>query len=377
MNEPETAPKIKRARESNEARQRRVAIRPRQYSWRDWWHAIVNGLRGMDELNIALIAAGIAFFGFLSVFPAMAALIAIWGFMADPAMIQEQLQMAQDVVPEGAYGILSDQVAALVGANRSALQWTSIVSIVLAIWSARAAVAALIRGLNAIYREPHRGNFFRRTAAAVGLTALLILVALIAFAAVVLIPAILSFLRLSAWIEVPITMIKWVVLLGVVFFAIALLYRYGPNRRQARLQWLTPGAVVAVTAWTIGSLGLAMYVRSFSNLNEVYGSLGAVVALLFWFYLSALVTLIGALLNAELELLTARDSTIGPERPPGTRDAYVADCVVGESGVVEPCKEISTDSTQGAAPASGPAQQDDESGEEQTDTAPRSTGTSG
>ena len=348
---------------------RQAAIRPRQYTWREWWLAIANTWRGMDELNIALIAAGVAFFAFLSVFPALAALIAIWGFMADPAMIQEQLRMAQDVLPEGAYGLLRDQVAILVGANRSALQWASIVSIGLAIWTARAAAAALIRGLNTIYREPHRGNFLRRSAAAVGLTALLIMVALIAFAAVVMIPAVLSFLRLSAWIEVPITLIKWAILLGVVFFAIALLYRYGPNRRKARLQWLTPGAILAVSAWTAGSLALAMYVRNFDRLNEVYGSLGAVVALLLWFDLSALVTLVGALLNAELELLTRRDTTVGPARPAGTREAFVADSVLDGSGEVAP-SGAEDDPVDGAV---------DDAADDSADDAPeeRSTGTRG
>jgi membrane protein len=124
------------------------------------------------------------------------------------------------------------------------------------------------------------------------------------------------------------------VLLLVVFFAIALLYRYGPNRRGARLRWITPGGIFAVLTWAAGSFALTTYVRNFDRLNEVYGSLGAVVALLLWFYMSALVTLIGAQLNAELELRTRRDTTHGPDRPPGDRRAFTH--VRDRAGVARP-----------------------------------------
>ncbi|RAP40326.1 hypothetical protein BYZ73_16085 [Rhodovulum viride] len=315
-------------------RRREAAIRPAQYSARDWRVAVFRVWQGMDERNVALIAAGVAFYSFLSIFPALAALIAIWGFLADPAMVQEQVSMAAEVLPAGAYEILQRQVTALVSTSSSALGWTSVVSVLLAIWSARAAVAGLIRGLNAIYGERNRGNPILRIALAVGLTAILIIVALLAFSAVVLIPAVLAFVKLPAAIELPIILLKWILMLGVVFLAIALVYRYGPNRRAPRLQWVTPGAIFAVVAWALGSVALAAYMRSFDRLNEVYGSLGAVVALLFWLYLSAAVTLIGAALNAELELLTRRDSTTGPERAEGHRGAHVADHVRDETGAL-------------------------------------------
>ncbi|MBL3573411.1 membrane protein [Rhodovulum sulfidophilum] len=329
-----------------------AAIRPAQYSARDWRIAIFRVWRGMDERNVALIAAGVAFYSFLSIFPALAALIAIWGFLADPTVIQDQLSMASELLPAGAYEVVQRQVEALVGTSSSTLGWTSLVSILLAIWSARAAVAGLIRGLNAIYGEKNRGNPIVRIALAVALTAVLIFVALLAFSAVVLIPAVLAFVKLPAAIELPITLLKWVLMLGVAFLAIALVYRYGPNRRSARLQWVTPGAVFAVGAWALGSVALAAYMRSFDRLNEVYGSLGAVVALLFWLYLSAAVTLIGAALNAELELLTRCDSTTGPERAEGERGAHVADHVRDETGTLNG-KAPSSEAGRGAGEASG------------------------
>jgi len=164
-------------------------------------------------------------------------------------------------------------------------------------------VASLIRGLNAANDAPHRQSAIRRLVVAVSLTALLVLVALAAFAAVVLLPAVIGLFDFSNLTELLISLVKWMVLLAVVLFALAPIYRYGPNRRGDRVRWLTPGAMAATVLWALGSLALATYFRNFGNLNEVYGSLGAVVGLMFWFWFSALVTLMGAQLNAELEKL--------------------------------------------------------------------------
>jgi membrane protein len=266
----------------------------------DWMSALWGTWQRMDERNLGLIAAGVAFYAFLSLFPAISAVIAIWGYWADPIVISEQMELVKEVMPEEAYSLLATQISALITANRSTLQWASVISIVLAIWSSRASVAALIRGLNAVYDTPHRENAIRRLGVAFLLTVLLVVTALVAFAAVVIVPATFVFLGLPFHVELMVSMLKWAILLAVVFFAIALLYRYGPNRRQSRMRWFTPGAVLALLGWALGSWVLTTYVRNFDRLNEVYGSLGAVVALLLWFYVSALVTLLGAQLNGEL-----------------------------------------------------------------------------
>ncbi len=274
---------------------------------RGWLHALWRTWQRMDERNLGLIAAGVAFYAFLSIFPAMAAVIAIWGYWADPIAISEQMDLLTEMIPEVAYQLIDTQITQLISTNRSTLQWASILSIVLAIWSARASVAALIRGLNTVTEAPHRMNPVRRVVVAYGMTALLVLVALLAFAAVVVIPVALAFVGLPTSIEIAVEGAKWIVLLCVVYLAVALVYRFGPNKRHSRMPWLTPGAAIAVIAWAFGSFALASYVRNFDRLNEVYGSLGAVVALLLWFYISALVTLLGAQLNTELlRVLTAR-----------------------------------------------------------------------
>jgi len=309
-----------------------MACRPAHFGWRTWWQVLRRLLAEADRLNLGLISAGIAFYAMLSIFPAMAALIAIWGIVADPQTIAGQLGMARQLLPDEAYFIVEDQATALIRSTGSTLQLASIISVVLALWTARNGAASLVRGLNAVYREKHRGSALKRYFVAIELTALLIGVALVAFAAVVMVPIVLAVMSLPFGAEALISLLKWLILLGVMLFSIGLLYRYGPNRNQARISWITPGAVCALAAWTAGSVAFSIYLRNFGALNEVYGSIGAVVALLLWFYLSAYVVLLGALLNAELELRTQWDTTIGPPRPAGQRDAVVADFVTTGDG---------------------------------------------
>ena len=324
------------------------ADHPSRLGWRVWWRVARRVMQQADERNLGLVSAGVAFYALLSIFPGLAAIIALWGYVADPVMIAQQMGIAEQFLPSEAFAILNDQVSVLVAANNSALQVTSLVSLLLAIWTARNGIAALIRGLNSIYSQKHRRNPLRRFAVAIFLTVLLILVGVFAFACIVILPAMLAFLAIPALTEMIIAAVKWVVVLLVVFFGICLLYRYGPNRRGARVPWLTPGAVLALVLWAAGSAVFTIYLRNFGSFNEVYGSLGAVVALLFWLYLSAYVVLLGAQVNAELELSTTHDTTVGASAPPGRRQAWVADHVRDADGTAR----LANDS--GEEPGDGP-----------------------
>lgn len=297
--------------------------------WRAWVSACRAVVTGMNDSNIGLISAGIAFYGMLAIFPTVAAIIAIWGFFADPVDVYEQLATMKGIVPADAYTILDTQITSLVTANSSTLGWTTGISLGAALWSSRAGVAALIRGLNAIYREKNRIGL-RQIAAAFGVTFLLIAVALVALMSVVVLPILLTVLPLGPITAFLVASVRWVVALAVVIVGIGVLYRFGPNRRKARMAWLTPGALVAVVIWGAISYGFSYYLSNFGNYNEVYGALGAVVALLMWLYLSAYSVLLGAALNAELELRTREDSTVGQPRPMGERRAAVADTYIGE-----------------------------------------------
>ncbi len=319
------------------------AIRPSHLGWRIWWRVFRRVWEAADRLNLSLVAAGVAFYALVSIFPAIAALIAIWGYVADPIALQDQLGIAQRLLPDDAFAILQEQIAALIGANDSTLQLTSLLSVLLAIWTARNGVAALIRGLNSIYHESHRRNPFRRYIVAILLTVLLIFVAILAFAAVVILPGVLAYFSIRPEIEIAITLIKWLVLLSVVLLGIGVLYRFGPNRRGAKVSWLTPGAIFALLLWAGGSIAFSVYLRNFGNFNEVYGSIGAVIALLFWFYISSYVVLLGAQLNAELELATIHDTTVGEDRPAGERQAFVADNVADANGNIRPAEATPQD----------------------------------
>ena len=231
------------------------------------------------------------------------------------------------LLPADVFDIISGQITALAAADESTLGWTTLLSIFLALWSARAGVAALMQGMNAVYEERNRGGLAHYLTA-FGLTVALILVALVAISAVLLVPAIMALVPLGALATVAVEVGRWLVAVGILFLGAGLIYRYGPNRRAARLPWITPGAVLAVFLWAGASVAFSIYLTNFGNYNEVYGSIGAVIALLMWLFISGFLLLLGAALNAELERHTEPDSTIGRDRPLGERGAQAADTYV-------------------------------------------------
>lgn len=310
--------------------------RPGEFGLHIWWRVLMRVWTEADRRNLSVVAAGVAFYSLLSIFPALAALIALWGFVADPAMIEDQLGIAAQLLPAEAFAILQGQVKTLVSANASTLHLTTIVSILLAIWTTRNGIGAVVRGLNTIYREEHRANPLMRFGMAILLTVVLVATAILAVASVVVLPSVLALVRLPIPVELAITAVQGLIVLLVVFFGIALRYRCGPNRRGARPPWITPRRGVRRRLLGRRIAGVSIYLRNFGNYNKVHGSLGAVILLLFWFYISAYVVVLGAQIDAELELTTVADTTIGRDRPAGARGAYVADHVVAPGGETRP-----------------------------------------
>ena len=174
------------------------------------------------------------------------------------------------------------------------------ISTLAALWSARAGVAALMEGLNATHRADDRGGV-GHILASILLTLILVGVALVALAATIIVPILLAVVPLGPFFTLAVGIAKWVISLAVVLFGVGLAYRYGPNRSGPRSPWISPGLLLAVALWAAASVGFSYYIANFSSYNRVYGSIGAVVALLMWFYISAYVILLGAALNAELE----------------------------------------------------------------------------
>lgn len=265
------------------------------------FHYLNGILQLIQRRHLGLVSAGVAFFAMLAIFPAVAAVIALFGYFTDPQLIQNQLELLSDFIPADAYTLLRNQVLRLVLTNDSTLGWTSVISIGAALWSARRGVAALIQGLNAIYGTHSRGGL-RDMIVAVAMTGAMVLVALVALAALVIVPILLAFFPLGGFYGILLEVLRWVAALGVLVVGLALFYRYGPNREEAgRGPWASPGLVLAVLLWAGASVAFSVFLANFGNYNEVYGSIGAVIALLMWFYISAYAILLGGVLNSVME----------------------------------------------------------------------------
>jgi membrane protein len=269
-------------------------------NWRSAFEVTRQVLDDLGEKNAGLISAGVAFYGLFAIFPGIAAMISLFGIFADPIVVESQLDLMAGLMPDGVFKLFQTQIDGLLSAGSATLGVTTLVSIGLALWSARTGVAALIRGLNAIFDRPNRGSI-RHVMVALLLTICLVGIAIVALLMVVVAPIFLAVIPFNTDQAVLLELFRWSLVVAVLFVGLGLLYRYGPNRRYARMGWMTPGAFVVVAFWLAMSAAFSAYVANFATYNEVYGSLGAVIALLFWFYLSAYLILVGAALNHTLD----------------------------------------------------------------------------
>jgi membrane protein len=193
------------------------------------------------------------------------------------------------------------------------------------LWSANAAIKALFDALNVVYGEKEQRNFFKLTILSLSFTAAMILFLVLAMIGIVVIPAILDLLHLGKVGELIINLLRWPALLAVVVLGLAVMYRYGPCRADARWRWITWGSIAAAILWLLVSMLFSWYASNFGSYDKTYGSLGAVIAFMVWTWISMTVVLMGGELNAEIEHQTARDSTPGRPKPMGKRGARMAD----------------------------------------------------
>lgn len=303
----------------------RHAQKPSQIPKKGWWDIL---LRVKDEVandNIGLISAGVAFYFLLAVFPMITAFLSIYGLVFDPDQARNQLEALAGVLPSQAHDLLTQQAAQLTQGSASSLGFGAVFSILLALWSARKGTTAMTIALNIVYDENDERNFFQQIVLSFSLTVGLILFFVVSLAFVAVAPVVLQVMGLGSVAETALNILRWPILGLLAVVALSVMYRICPDRDSPKWRWLTPGAVLAVVLWLITSALFSWYVSSFGSYNETYGSIGAVIILLFWFYLTAYVFLVGAEINAEMEHQTRHDTTSGPERPMGSRDAYVAD----------------------------------------------------
>ncbi|MAL99826.1 MAG: hypothetical protein CL583_15400 [Alteromonadaceae bacterium] len=303
----------------------RLATGPRQFDRAGWRDILLRVKQELSEDNIGLIAAGVAFYFLLAIFPMVAAFLSIYGLVFDPAEAQQQISSLAGILPGDARELLTQQTRQLTSGSNSALGFSAALSLLIALWSARQGTSAMTVALNIVYEEEDQRSFVRQAAFTFLLTLVLIVFFIFSLALIAAVPVVLSFLGLGRVAEIALNFLRWPLLGVVAVLALSMLYRYCPDRTPAKWRWLAPGATLAVVLWLISSGLFSWYVTSFGNYNEMYGSVGAVIILLFWFYLTAYIFLLGAELNAEMEHQTREDSTTGFDLPMGERGAYVAD----------------------------------------------------
>lgn len=305
----------------------RHAERPAEIPARGWWAVLRRVWREASGDQVPMVAASCGFYALLALFPAISVLISLYGLLADPARIEDQLQALRDVLPGEAYGLIAAQVHQLAAAGATQLSWRLALGLLVALYSATSGTKAILTALNVAYEENQKRSFLRFNLVAALFTLGGLLGVTVALAIIVGVPAVLNLAWLGTVEAVAVRVLSALLLLGFVTLGLAVLYRYGPSRREPRWRWVTPGSVVASALWLLASFLFSFYVGNFGSYDATYGSLGAVVVTLLWFYISAFVVLLGAELNAELELQTRRDTTSGPGLPMGERGAFVADHV--------------------------------------------------
>ncbi|WP_246054941.1 YihY/virulence factor BrkB family protein [Paracoccus gahaiensis] len=275
--------------------------------------------------HISVVSAGIAFYTLLSIFPAIVAMISIAGLVFDPAEIASQAAAVADMLPEEAAAILQDQIAKVSGGDQTGTGLVALFGIVIALYGAMKGVMTLMEGLNIAYDEDETRGTVRLYLTAIALTLGLILGLIAGMALVILLPSLAAFGWLPPAAGTAIEWLKWPVLAVLTMLGLGAVYRFGPSRANPRWAWVSVGAVSATVLWILGTMAFSVYAQNFGSYTETYGTLGGVIILLTWMWLSAFVVLAGAELNAETEQQTARDTTTGTPEPMGRRDAVKAD----------------------------------------------------
>ena len=284
----------------------------------------------MKQDNVPLLAAGVAFYAMLAIFPAIIAVVTIYGMVAEPAQVESQVREFAKGLPSGADQLLTDQLTNVVNAGRQSLSIGLAVSLLAVLWSVSSGIQGLVKSLNLVYDERETRGFVKLRGLSLLLTLGAIVVVVVALALIAVFPGVIDGLGLGQAGELAASIVRWVVLALLVLTALAVVYRFAPDRASPRWRWVSWGAVVALVLWLLGSVGFSYYVDNFGKYNQTYGALAAVIILLLWLFLSAFAVLLGAELDAETERQTARDTTTGPSRPLGERDAEVAD-TLGEA----------------------------------------------
>jgi membrane protein len=313
-----------RASEPDSGRQ---ADKPADISLRGWGDILLRVYANMGKDRVITIAAGVTYYSLLAMFPAIAALVAIYGLFADPAAISSHLDSLSGLLPGGAIGVIRDQMTRIASRDKSTLGLAFAIGLLVSLWSANAGIKSLFDSLNLVYDEEEKRGLIKLNLVSLMFTVAAMVSGLFGIAAVVVLPVALNYIGLGAATDLIIRIGRWPILFVLVALALASIYRYGPSRSKPKWRWITWGGAFAALSWIVVSVFFSWYAANFGSYNQTYGSLGAVIGLMIWLWLSTIVILVGAELDAEMEHQTARDTTIRPPKPLGARGATVADRV--------------------------------------------------
>jgi membrane protein len=321
------ARRLSAAQRAGNGERGRYADEPQEIPAPGWWDITKRVFQSISEDNVSLMAAGLAFYAMLSLTPAFTALIALYGLVFDPAQVQQQIATMESFIPPEAAKLIGDQLAAVVQGSNSKLGVGLVVSLGIALWSANSGTTALMAALNVAYGEKEKRGTIEYWLHSLVLTGTLIIFGILAILLIAVIPAVIGFLPFGDFGQTIVSWIRWPVLVLLSTIGLAIIYRYAPSRAEPRWSWVSPGALAATVLWIIISALFSLYVGQFASYNKTYGSLGGVIVLMMWFWLTGFAIILGAEWNAEMEHQTARDTTTPPREPLGRRGAYVADTV--------------------------------------------------
>jgi membrane protein len=296
---------------------------------RGWRQVLQRAIRKSQKNNTALLAAGVAFFAFLALYPTLIALVSLVALAADPNQITQQVNSFTVGLPPIARQLISDPLTALARGNSGTRTLGLVIPLLVALWSASSGTSSLMTAVNLAYDEQETRSFLKFRAIALLLTLGAIVFLILTLALIAVVPVVLKLVPLGTAGLILAQVLRWALLFALIIAGLAVIYRVAPNRNPPKFRWVSLGSVVVALLWLLGSVGFSLYVNFFGNYNQVYGALASVIVLLLWLYLTSYIIVLGAEINAEAEHQTERDSTVGDPKPMGQRGAVVADTIPG------------------------------------------------
>lgn len=314
-------------KEKSTADRGRNADKPSEIPAKGWKDTLMRVKKEINNDKVSMLAASMSYYALLACVPAMTSLVLLYAWFSDPAEISRHIAELSRFLPAEAEKILRDQLVALSSKAPTTLGLSAIGTLLFSLWSASKGSTSVIEAMNIIYGEKECRGFVKRTLMALGMTLLGTILSLVAIVVVVAMPAITGAFNFGPMFETLGSIAGWIVLLFLFSFYLSSVYRFGPCRQKAKWQWVSRGSFIASVLWAATSLLFSWYASNFADFNKTYGSLGAVVVLMTWFWISSYIILLGGEINSELERQTTKDTTTGRPRPLGARAAHAADTV--------------------------------------------------